>query len=69
MSDAQIDGGDRGGNIEDSVGGWIGAEDDAAAVRWYGIFGLLMGYLIVPAYWILEDYQYVSLNFGWFRSV
>lgn len=69
MSDAQIDGGDRGGAIEDRVGGWIGVDDDAGAVRWYGIFGLLMGYLIIPVYWWMEDFNYVALNWTWFRTV
>ena len=69
MSDAQIDGGDRGGNIEDSVGGWIGAEDDADAVRWYGIMALMMGYLIIPVYWWMEDLDYVALNWSWFRTI
>ena len=69
MSDAQIDGGDRGGNIEDRTSDWIGAEDDDAAVRWYGIMALLMGYAIIPAYWFLEDFNYVSLNWSWFRTV
>merc|ERR1712156_678608 len=42
MSDAQIDGGDRGGAIEDGVSNRIGVENEAEAVRWYGIFSWLM---------------------------
>ena len=69
MSDAQIDGGDRGGNIEDGVSSRIGADSDAAAVRWYGSMALLMGYLIIPVYWWMEDFSYVPLNWSWFRTV
>ena len=36
-------------------------------MRWYGIFSLIIGYGMLPIYWTLEDYTYVSLNWGWFR--
>ena len=42
MSEAQIDGGDRGQAAEDKVGGWLGDMDDAAALYWYGSFSLIM---------------------------
>ena len=69
MSDAQVDGGDTGGNIQDGVAGQIGADDNAAAVRWYGLACIIMGYAVIPAYWFLDDYQFVSLNAGWFHTV
>ena len=44
MSDAQVDGGDRGGALQDGVSDTIGVESAAAAVRWYGLFSLIMGW-------------------------
>ena len=42
MSDAQIDGGDRGAKAEDRVAGFIGDRNDGEAVRWYGMYNMWM---------------------------
>ena len=69
MSDAQIDGGDKGGAVQDGVEGFVDAENNAEAVRWYGLASLIMGYAIIPAYWFLDDYQFVAMNASWFTWV
>ena len=69
MSDAQIDGGDAGGQFEDGVSDWINVGSNEAAVRWYGLASILMGYLMYPAYWLVfEELTYGALNQGWFLA-
>jgi len=69
MGDAQIDGGDTGGNIENSTSNWIGADDNSDAVRFYGIACLLMGYLVIPVFRTLDGNYWVWANRAWFATV
>ena len=36
-------------------------------MRWYGIFGLFIGYGMFPIYRWLDEYTYVPTMWGWFR--
>lgn len=67
MSDAQVDGGERGGDLQDGVSDAIGVESAAAAVRWYGIFSLIMGWGM-QMIWSLVDGNYYAYG-SWFRTM
>ena len=64
MSDAQVDGGDTGGSIQDGVAGQIDVENAAQAVRWYGIWALVWGWLGTYIYELFDGNSYV--NPSWF---
>ena len=65
MSDAQVDGGDRGGDFQDGVSNQIGVEDAAGAVRWYGIWSLIMGWGM-QMIWSLVDGNTFAYRY-WFN--
>ena len=85
MSDAQYDGGDKGSQAEDTVGGWIGDLDDSQAMYWYGSYTLLTGAasLVVWVYianeiFLFRDYSagialwwifYLPFGVTWFLSL
>ena len=52
--DAQVDGGDRGANMEDRADNFIGDVDNAGAVRWYGLYCFWLGGG-AAAFWILMN--------------
>ena len=53
--DAQVDGGDRGANMEDRAANFIGDDlSNAAAVRWYGLYCFWLGGGAM-AFWILMN--------------
>ena len=78
MSDAQIDGGDRGARAEDSVAGFIGEKNDGEAVRWYGLYSGILSLVTfimwnefsgkswnLGGYWTLISYHYFPVFMGW----
>ena len=66
MSDAQIDGGDRGAAAEDKVAGFIGDKNDGEAVRWYGMYSLTVGVGSIFFWMWFNDKTYIALNAKWF---
>ena len=68
MSDAQIDGGDKGAAAEDKVGGFIGDKNDGEAVRWYGMYALAHSVGTIFFYMFFNDKTYVAGNAAWYLS-
>ena len=84
MSDAQYDGGDKGGQAEDKVGGWIGDLDDAQAMYWYGSYTLILSLASLVVWvtfgqeiFLISDYPgfstwwiyYLPFGITWFLSL
>ena len=78
MSDAQIDGGERGAQAQDRVDGFIGDKNDGEAVRWYGLYSgilSLVAFLMfnefggkswnISAYWAYVSYHYFPVFMCW----
>ena len=59
MSDAQIDGGDKGAAAQDEVAGFIGDKNDGEAVRWYGLYS---GILSLVSYYMYYEMAAKSWN-------
>ena len=69
MSDAQVDGGDKGQQGEDIANNFIGDKDAAQAVRWYGIYSMITGFGSIFAYMILNNEStYVILYNAGFKT-
>ena len=68
MSDAQIDGGDRGARAEDNVAGFIGDKNDGEAVRWYGMYNMWMTIGTLLWYMNFNNKWYIAGNFNWYMS-
>ena len=62
MSDAQVDGGDSGARAEDAVGGFIGEQDNAGSVRWYGLYSLAMSVGTMFFWMFFNNLTYVGGN-------
>lgn len=66
--DAQYDGGDTGGQLEDKVSNFMGVETAAEAVRYYGLFGLIHS-IGAAFFWMnLNNNYYIAVNLNWFSS-
>lgn len=69
MSDeAQFDGGDTGGNLQDRTSNFIGVETEAEAVRYYGWFGLIHSIGAVLLYINLNHNYYTATAINWYSS-
>ena len=68
MSDegAQMDGGDRGGQLEDSVGGFIGDQSDSESMYYYGMYGMIHSVGVVLFYIMLNGNRYVAFASDWY---
>ena len=66
--DAQYDGGDTGGKLEDNVSNFIGVETAAEAVRYYGLFGLIHSIGAAFIWMNMNDNYYIAVNLNWFTS-
>ena len=64
--DAQMDGGDRGGQLEDNVGGFIGDRTDSQAMYYYGMYGMIHSVGTVVFYIMLNGNRYVAFNYDWY---
>ena len=69
MSDeAQMDGGDTGGDLQDATSNFIGVETEAEAVRYYGWFGLIHSVGAVLIWINLNHKFYTATNLNWYTS-
>lgn len=68
MSDAQMDTGETGGDLQDSTSEFLGEKSDAEAVRYYGWYGLIHSVGTVLVYISVNDNYYVALASAWFLS-
>lgn len=63
--DAQFDGGDRGGQLEDSVGDFIGDKTDSQTMYYYGMYGMIHSVGVVLLYILLNGNRYVAFARAW----
>ena len=64
--DAQFDGGDRGGQLEDNVGSFIGDKSDSQTMYYYGMYGMIHSVGIVVFYIMLNGNRYVAFASDWY---
>ena len=68
MSDAQVDGADNGQAAEDTVGGFIGEQDNAGAVRWFGIWSTALSLGSIVLYITFNNTFYIAMSKKYWES-
>ena len=63
-----MDGGDAGGDLQDSVGGFIGDKDDSQSMYYYGMYGMIHSVGTVLIYILLNGNMYVAFAKSWYLA-
>ena len=50
------------------MAGFIGDKNDGEAVRWYGMYSMIMGVGSIFFYMLMNGEAYVAGNFNWYLS-